>query len=208
MSLLLCFPVLFFLSLPGLVFRKIIHPQSPLTFPLISNVVLLVNNVQKVECLASHIHTVLGSPDLIPPLVLPPSHGHTISTAITPQELSSALQALSVGKVTGPNNVPNEFLRCFPDLLVLLLLNVFNASWVSGTFLSVWRHAITIPIFKPGKNPSKASSYRPISLLSNFSKVLEHIVHDRLTWWLEHKNLPLTCLAFVLTGASWMPCSS
>ena len=159
-----------------------IHPQPPLTFPLTINGILLVNHVQKTEYLASNIHTVLSSPDPIPALVLSPSsHGHTITTAITPQELSSALQALSVGKVIRPDNVPNEFLRRLPDSLVLLLLNVFNVSWVSGTFPSVWHHAITIPILKPGKNPSEVSSYSPISLLSNLSKVFEHIVHDRLT---------------------------
>ena len=99
----------------GPFFRKMVYPQPPLTLPLTGNGVLLVNDVQKAECLTSNIHTVLGSPDPITPLVLPPpSHGHTISTAITPQEFSSALQALSVGKVMGLDNVPNEFLHCLP----------------------------------------------------------------------------------------------
>ena len=98
---------------------------------------------------------------------------------------------MGVNVVSGKNFIQNV------TFFILLLLNVFNASWVSGTFPSVWRHAITIPIFIPGKSPLEVFSYRPISPLSNFSKVLEHIVQDRLTWWLEHKHLlPLDMFGF------------
>ena len=172
-------------------FRKMVHPQPPVTFPLTSNGVLLSTDAQKAECLASHIHTTLGSPDPVPLPDLPSSshNGHIISSAITPQELSSALCALPAGKASGLDNIPNEFLRCLPESLTRLLLDVYNDSWLSGTFPSVWRHAVTLPIPKPGKDPTEASSYRPISLLSNISKVLEHIVQNRLTWWLEREHL-------------------
>ncbi|MPC28045.1 hypothetical protein E2C01_021238 [Portunus trituberculatus] len=42
---------------------------------------------------------------------------------------------------------------------------------VVGTFPSAWRFATTVPIPKPGKDPTVASSHKPISLLSNTCKV-------------------------------------
>ncbi|MPC56557.1 hypothetical protein E2C01_050519 [Portunus trituberculatus] len=102
-----------------------VHPQPSFTFPLTSNGVLLTNGAQKAECLATHIHTTLGSPDLVPTLVLPSSShfSHEISTVITPQELTSTLLSLSTKKATGPDDMPNEFLRCLPDALLQLLLD-------------------------------------------------------------------------------------
>ena len=45
-----------------------------------------------------------------------------------------------------------------------------------------------IPIFKNG-NPLSLDNYRPISLLSAFSKVLEKIICNRLVVFLEANNL-------------------
>ncbi|KAK7114239.1 hypothetical protein V1264_000328 [Littorina saxatilis] len=46
-----------------------------------------------------------------------------------------------------------------------------------------------IPILKKGKDPKKATSYRPISLTSCVVKTLERIVNERLRWYLESRNL-------------------
>lgn len=47
-------------------------------------------------------------------------------------------------------------------------------------FPNSWKHAIVTPIKKPGKDGQCVSSYRPISLLSNISKILEKIILARL----------------------------
>ncbi|KAK8381377.1 hypothetical protein O3P69_018446 [Scylla paramamosain] len=88
------------------------------------------------------------------------------------------------GQITSPTSSSNGS----QISLACLLLNLFNATWLSGMFSSAWWHAVTLPIPKPGKDPSETSSYRLISLLSNLGKTLEHIVQDRLTSWLEHKH--------------------
>ncbi|MPC20960.1 hypothetical protein E2C01_013926 [Portunus trituberculatus] len=66
----------------------------------------------KKQCLATHIHTTLSSPDPVPtPVLLSSSHSsHDIRTAINPQELTSTLHSLSARKATGLDDVPNEFL--------------------------------------------------------------------------------------------------
>lgn len=52
-----------------------------------------------------------------------------------------------------------------------------------------WKHAIILPVLKTGKDPQKAASYRPISLTSTVSKLMERPVADRLMWYLEKHNL-------------------
>ena len=65
---------------------------------------------------------------------------------------------------------------------------VFNLSLSQGKFITFFEHAKVIPIFKK-ENTKNAANYRPISLLSNFSKILEKIVHRRLYSFFNNSNL-------------------
>ncbi|CAK1595354.1 unnamed protein product [Parnassius mnemosyne] len=48
---------------------------------------------------------------------------------------------------------------------------------------------IIIPILKPDKNPSDGNSYRPIALSSTLCKIMEHLIKNRLEWFVENKGL-------------------
>jgi hypothetical protein len=65
---------------------------------------------------------------------------------------------------------------------------VFQLSLSSGTVPSQLKIAKVIPIFKSGDH-SVLDNYRPILLLSNFSKILEKLVSNRLTKFIEENNL-------------------
>jgi hypothetical protein len=52
-----------------------------------------------------------------------------------------------------------------------------------------WKTAKIIMIPKPGKDKTDVKSFRPISLLSNMSKLLEKIINTRLTSILESNKL-------------------
>jgi len=71
-----------------------------------------------------------------------------------------------------------------------ILLDLYNRVW-TGQIPQDWRHAIIMPILKPGKDPQDISSYRPISLTSAVGKVMEKLVTNRLTYYLR-KNKMLT----------------
>jgi len=66
--------------------------------------------------------------------------------------------------------------------------SLLNRIFLSSEFPSSWKLAVIIPLLKPFKDPSNPSSYRPISLLSTLSKILERILNKRLTWFLESNN--------------------
>ena len=59
------------------------------------------------------------------------------------------------------------------------LTHLFNASLVQGVIPTVLKKAKVIPIFK-GVDPSQLSSYRSVSVLPCFSKILERLMYNRL----------------------------
>jgi len=67
--------------------------------------------------------------------------------------------------------------------------SLLNRILSSNTYPSIWKTALVIPLLKPLKNPTLPASYRPISLLSALSKILEKILNSRLTWYLESQEI-------------------
>ena len=59
------------------------------------------------------------------------------------------------------------------------MTHVCNAALSSGVFPDRLKYAIVKPIFKRGSK-QYISNYRPISLLTSFSKVFEKVVNNRL----------------------------
>jgi hypothetical protein len=68
------------------------------------------------------------------------------------------------------------------------LLHIFGRSLATGIVPSKLKIAKIIPIYKSG-DASDINNYRPISLLSTFSKILEKIVQSRLVSYLNDHNL-------------------
>ena len=72
--------------------------------------------------------------------------------------------------------------------LVIPLEHIFNISLQTGVFPDCMKIARVIPLFKNG-NINDFTNYRPISLLSQFSKILEKIFHNRMMSFIEEKNI-------------------
>jgi hypothetical protein len=60
------------------------------------------------------------------------------------------------------------------------LAHIFNLSLSSGNFPKKLKLCRVIPLYKAG-NAMECDNYRPISLLSSISKILEKIVAEKLT---------------------------
>ena len=102
----------------------------------------------------------------------------------TPEEISSLIHSLKKGKSSGPNSIPVKLLKILDDPISKHLSMLINESFISGVFPNKLKIAKVIPIFKKGLLTSK-SNYRPISLLSIFSKIFEKLMHKRLYGFLE-----------------------
>ena len=75
-----------------------------------------------------------------------------------------------------------------PDNIINALTYIFNLSLCQGKFVTAFRHVKVVPIHKNG-DVQNLNKYRPISLLSSFSKILEKIVYKRLYSFFDRFNL-------------------
>ncbi|WP_295513932.1 reverse transcriptase domain-containing protein, partial [Thiolapillus sp.] len=82
--------------------------------------------------------------------------------------------------------IPTSLLFDCSDEIVPALTHVVNQSLLSGTFPTVFKHAIVKPLLKKTSlDPNDLKNFRPVSNLSFFSKLLEKVVMSQL---LDHLN--------------------
>ena len=89
------------------------------------------------------------------------------------------LSTLNVAKANGPDNISNVILKFCSAELTEPITMLINKSLSSGIFPDEWKLAFVSPIFKSGDRQN-IRNYRPISLLSGTSKVLERSVYNSL----------------------------
>lgn len=95
-------------------------------------------------------------------------------------ELVGIVRKLKNAKSPGVDKIKNILIKKLPARGRFYLLFLICACLKLSYFPVKWKHAKVIAIAKPGKNPSSASSYRPISLLCSISKILERVILTRI----------------------------
>lgn len=100
------------------------------------------------------------------------------------QEVSDIIRNLSNRKAPGYDNISSLAIKLVLENIIDVLVYLINFSLSSGEFPDELKISIVKPLFK--KNDKlDPSNYRPISLLSIFSKVLEKVVKVRIVSFLE-----------------------
>ena len=66
---------------------------------------------------------------------------------------------------------------------------IFNNAINNHYFPQSWKTTLVAPIYKKDKDPMDPSSYRPISLLPNISKVLEIIICKHIDIFCTEKEI-------------------
>ncbi len=107
---------------------------------------------------------------------------------LTPDNILKILRNLDVSKATGPDGISNRILRAISQGLHVHLCKFLNFSLSHGVFPAIWKISNVIPIYKKGES-NLVSNYRPISLLSCTSKVLEKAVNEQLNAYLRDNKL-------------------
>lgn len=104
-------------------------------------------------------------------------------------EVRKILKKLKNNKAPGLDRIHNRLLKNLPPAGVFVLALIVNGCMKLGYFPNEWKHAEVIAIKKPNKPANQPSSYRPISLLSSVSKILERVVLTRLQKHLDDKHI-------------------
>ena len=108
---------------------------------------------------------------------------------ISPAEFHAAASNLSSFTATGPDKVAYPMLKHLSPSGMDFLLYIFNLSWTSHSFSSIWKTSSIIPIHKMGKPLDSPASFWPISLTSCVSKLFERIILSRLLFFLESNSI-------------------
>ena len=102
-------------------------------------------------------------------------------------EVSNLISNLRNGKASGPNSLPTTVLKHVNSEISIVLSNLFNLSFSTGVFPDILKTCSVLPLFKKGSKQD-CGNYRPISLLSNISKLLEKLMYSRLYSFLNIFN--------------------
>ena len=105
----------------------------------------------------------------------------------TPDEIKNIINSIKSSKCVGPNSIPTKILHLIKDKISIPLSELINKSFATGCFPNICKTAKVIPIFKT-ESRLLCNNYRPISLLSNISKIIEKIMYQRLNNFLEETN--------------------
>ena len=108
-------------------------------------------------------------------------------TPIDNDEVLSMISKLNSSKACGPNSIPYNLLKTHSNVLLEPLRELLNMSILQGSFPTLLKFAQVCPIYKK-KDKEKCENYRPISLLSNLSKLFERAMHTRLYNFIENSD--------------------
>lgn len=116
---------------------------------------------------------------------LSPAHCWSTFTPVTLHDITSLLHSLN------PSSCPMDvvptviFVQAF-DSIGPCIVEMLNTSLLTGVF----KHAVVKPVLKkPSLDPLQPKSYRPISKLPFMSKIIEKVVAEKLTLFLEKHEL-------------------
>ena len=108
----------------------------------------------------------------------------------TTEEILSYIQALDATKASGPDGISIKMLKYTATSIAPSIAKLFNISIKLGHFPTCWKTSSVVPIPKSSQH-NEAANYRPISLLSVVSKLLERHIHQVITIHLN-ENRPLS----------------
>lgn len=108
------------------------------------------------------------------------------------EEVMLVIKSLKNKKSTGIDHISVNILKTVSDIIAEHLAHLINLSVISGKFPTLLKLASVIPVLKRD-DPSNVANYRPISVLSVFSKIFERIVYNRMLVFLNRFNLITDC---------------
>ena len=119
---------------------------------------------------------------------LPAVNAMLNETVLSKDEFEEAFKSLKRSTAFGHDGLDVNIFTSVYELIKKPLLKIFSESIDLGIFPENMKIAKVTPIFKSGKKEF-LTNYRPISVLSYFSKILERIMYNRVYNYLNNNNL-------------------
>ena len=113
---------------------------------------------------------------------------HSVTHPVTEQEVLDIVSGCKSKSSYGHDEISMKTVKHIIKQIVKPLTHIFNRSLICGSFPNDMKLTKIIPVFKSGDR-FQFSNYRPISLLSQFSKILEKIFNTMLTSFIEAQHI-------------------
>jgi hypothetical protein len=98
---------------------------------------------------------------------------------VNAKEIKEIINSLPWKNSSGYDEIPLRILKISMPLIITPLTYLCNKSISIQNFPTKLKYSQIIPIFKKG-NKTELNNYRPISLLTFFSKIFEKLIYTRL----------------------------
>ncbi|KAL0871538.1 hypothetical protein ABMA27_005251 [Loxostege sticticalis] len=100
------------------------------------------------------------------------------------REVESVLMNLDSGSSPGWDGITTAFLKHAREFVVPHICKLANLYFNTGVFPSSLKRSIVTPVYKSGDR-ADVNNYRPISVLTSISKIIEKILNSRLVSFLD-----------------------
>jgi len=97
----------------------------------------------------------------------------------TTHEVNRIINSLKTRDSCGYDEISSRILKVSAPYSLSPLTHIFNKILRTGMFPERLKYSEVKPLFKKGST-NELSNYRPISLLTSFSKIIEKIIYKRL----------------------------
>jgi len=107
---------------------------------------------------------------------------------ISPKEIEDVVNSLKMKDCYGYDGISTKILKQSIPYISSPLTHICNLMISTGIFPTRFKFAEIKPLYKKGET-SNTSNYRPISLLTSFSKIFGKIIYTRLIRHLNHNHI-------------------
>ncbi len=145
----------------------------------------------KLSMLTEHFKTILRQPGPAARMPFGPDEQHSFKKfrPVTTAEVELLLSRMASTKAPGPDTIRPSELKLAATKIASSVSVLFNESLATGELPQEFKEGNIIPIFKLGKTDTTLpSNYRGITLNCVLSKVLERIVYDQISEFLNQKG--------------------
>ena len=104
------------------------------------------------------------------------------------EDVIRQINKIDIYKASGMPEISSRIVKHAFSVIPDRIQHLFNCSLRRGIFTKAWKHGTVIPIPK-NHNPNSPSDLRPVTLLPIPGKMMEHLVHEKLSTYLEENRV-------------------
>ena len=149
---------------------------------------MVTSDVDKAQLLSEYFSSVFVTDNGILPEFDPDCRDELNKFSCNVRDVVKVVLNMKSNSSPGPDGIPANFIKNVISHVANPLCKVFNLLLEEGVVPDEWKVAHIVPIFKKG-DTQLASQYRPVSLTSVYSKILERVIRPQLLDYMIRNNI-------------------